>query len=98
MKDNYYNPKLFNELINKLNLLAYNNKHIIIDTWNNNSNTFSEDLEDFNIEELLIERKKRLNNDIELSPSPDTSDSETKNFDLYNIKPNINEYISSEED
>ena len=64
LKDSYYNPKLFNELISKLNLVAYNNKDIVIDTWNNTTETFEDDLNDMNIDELLSERKRRMQPDI----------------------------------
>ena len=38
LKDSYYNKKLFSDLIDKLTLIAYNNKNVIIDTWSDKPN------------------------------------------------------------
>jgi hypothetical protein len=81
LKDSYYNKKLFDEIIKNLNLIAYNNKNIILDTWSDKDGeeTLEKDLENLNIEELLEERKKRMapSNCIAIN-----SDSE----DLFNFK------------
>jgi len=48
LQDSYYDKKLFNDLIDKLTLIAYNNKNIIIDTWADKPKkeyNFREDLE-----------------------------------------------------
>jgi len=72
LKDSYYNKKLFSDLIDKLTLIAYNNKNVIIDTWSDKSNkpnkpnklnkpyNLREDIENTTHEEFLAERKKRL--------------------------------------
>jgi hypothetical protein len=67
----------------KLDLIAYNNKKLIIDTWNNTENvienprrkmTFEEDLKNTTFEELLAERKRRQNGE---KPTVNLSDSDT---------------------
>ena len=66
LQDSYYNKKLFNDLIDKLTLIAYNNKNIVLDTWTDKPKkeyNFREDLESTTHEEFLAERKKRLGND-----------------------------------
>jgi hypothetical protein len=48
LQDSYYNKKLFNDLIDKLTLIAYNNKNIVLDTWTDKPKkeyNFREDLE-----------------------------------------------------
>jgi len=72
-----------NEIMKKLDLIAYNNKKLIIDTWNNTENvienprrkmTFEEDLKNTTFEELLAERKRRQNGE---KPTVNLSDSDT---------------------
>jgi len=64
----YDNKKLFNEFINKLDLMSYNNRKVIIDTWSNkniqndsDSDDLAKDLENTTMEELLLERERRAN-------------------------------------
>ena len=93
LKDSYYNKKLFDEIIKNLNLIAYNNKNIILDTWSDKDGeeTLEKDLENLNIEELLEERKKRMapSNCIAIN-----SDSE----DLFNFKSINNKKIKATSD
>jgi len=83
LKDSYYNKKLFDEIIKNLNLIAYNNKNIILDTWSDKDGeeTLEKDLENLNIEELLEERKKRMapSNCIAINSDSDSED-------LFNFK------------
>jgi hypothetical protein len=85
LQDSYYDKKLFNDLIDKLTLIAYNNKNIIIDTWADKPKkeyNFREDLENTTHEEFLEEHKKRLGKDyvfkmpISLSENDDSSGSD----------------------
>ena len=67
-----YNPKLFKEFIDAINLLSYNNKDMILNTWSlfdnqNDALTFQEELDNFDIKPKLL--------NIKLVNS-DTSDSE----------------------
>jgi len=98
LQDSYYNKKLFSDLIDKLTLIAYNNKNLVIDTWTDKPKkpyNFREDLENTTHEEFLEERKKRLGEDyvnkrLEINKS-DSSDEDImfSNRKTKNKLPNI---------
>ena len=59
----YDNKKLFNEFINKLDLISYNNRKMVTNTWSNKNievdDDFAQDLENTSVKELLSERQRR---------------------------------------
>ena len=66
LRNSYNDRTLFNEIINKLNLISYNNKDTILDTWNNRStdehDDFTQDLANTTPAEYIEQRKIRLGN------------------------------------
>ena len=66
LRNSYNDRALFNEIINKLNLISYNNKDTILDTWNNRGtdehDEFTQDLENTTPAEYIEQRKIRLGN------------------------------------
>ena len=56
LKDAFYNDKIRTEICNKINLISYNNKNLVQNTWNNTN-------------KIIPKRKITFQEDLELPPS-----------------------------
>ena len=87
LRYSYYNDIVLKEIVNRLNLISYNNREIIINTWNNKDNkniTIKE------LEQNIINYKLLQINIIDSDSDTDnSSDSDTNILEKWHIKNKI---------